>query len=81
MKNICHILIPALLSVPIVVSGSQEQEFEYEFIQEDTSYAFRGSFLVHAESDCVIDLIYNFDNISEYTLGTQSVELIQQDDN
>jgi hypothetical protein len=80
MKYICYILIPALLSLPIVVSGNQEQEFEYEFIQEDTYYSFRGSFLVNAESECVIDLIYDFDNLSEYTLGAQSVELVQQGD-
>jgi hypothetical protein len=67
--------------VPLVVSGSQDKEFEYEFMQEDTSYAFRGSFLVHAESNCVIDLIYDFHNLSEYTLGAQSIELIQQGEN
>jgi len=81
MKNICQIIIPALLSLPIVVSGSQEKEFDYEFTQEDTYYSFRGSFIVKAESDCLINLIYNFKSISEYALGAQSVELIQQGDN
>ncbi len=80
MKNICHIIIPILVSLPIVVSGSQEKDFDYEFIQEDTYYSFRGSFLVKAESDYLIDLIYNFNNISDYA-GAQSVELIQQGDN
>jgi len=80
MKHLCYIFIPVLLSVPIVVAGSQEQEFEYAFMQEDTYYSFRGSFFVHAESECVIDLIYDFDNLSEYTLGAQSVELLQQGD-
>lgn len=81
MKNICQILIPALLSLPIVLSGSPEKEFDYEFIQEDNYYSFRGSFHLHAESDCVIDVIYDFHNLSEYTLGAQSVERIQQGDN
>ena len=63
-----------------MISGSQEKEFDYEFIQEDTYYSFRGSFLVNAESDCVIDVIYDFHNLSEYTLGAQSIELIQQGD-
>lgn len=80
MKHICHILIPSLLSVPIVVSGNQEQEFEYAFIQEDTYYSFSGSFLVHAESECVIDLIYNFNFQSAHTLGAQFVELLQPGD-
>ena len=75
MKHICYIIIPALLSVPFVVSGSQEKEFDYEFNQEDTYYSFRGSFLVHAESDSVIDVIYDFNNLSEYTVGAQSVDL------
>lgn len=81
MKNICHTIIPVLVSLAIVVSGNQEKNFDYEFIQEDTYYSFRASFLVKAESDYLIDLIYNFNNISEYTLGAQSVELIQQGDN
>ncbi len=80
MKHICYIIIPALLTVPFVVFGGQEKEFDYEFKQEDTYYSFRGSFLVHAESDSVIDVIYDFNNLSEYTLGAQSIELIQQGD-
>ena len=80
MKNICHILIPVLVSLPFVVSESQEKEFDYEFIQGEMYYSFRGSFIVKTESDCVIDLIYDFKNISEYA-GAQSVELVQQGDN
>ncbi len=64
-----------------MVSGNQEQEFESEFIQEDTYYSFRGSFLVEAESDWLLNLIYDFNNLSEYTSGAQSIELIQQGDN
>ena len=80
MKNIFQIIILTSLSFPIFLFGSQENEFDYEFIQEDMVYSFRGSFLVHAELDSVIDVIYDFHNLSEYTLGAQSVELIQQGD-
>ena len=81
MKNIYQIIIPALFSWPIVVSGSQEEEINYEFIHEDTYYSFRGSFYVNAESDDLMSLIYDFDNISEYALSAQSVELFQQGEN
>jgi len=81
MNTMYHLLIPLLLCVPLAASGSQEQEFEYAFTQGDAYYAFRGSFRVNAESDWVLNLIYDFHNLSEYTVGAQSVELIQQGEN
>jgi len=80
MRNIYQIIIIALLSLPILTPGSHANETEYEFTQKGMYYMFRGSFLVNAELDCVIDLIYNFNNLSEYICGVQSIERIQQGD-
>ncbi len=71
----------ALLSLPILLYGSEKNELDYEFIQDDNYYKFRGSFVVKAELDCVIDLIYDFEHISEYALGAKSIELVQQGKN
>jgi hypothetical protein len=81
MKDFYKIIIVALLSLPILLYGSKKKEFDYEFIQEDTSYSFRGSFNIKAKPDCLINLIYNFKNISNYTLGAKSIELVRQGEN
>jgi len=62
-------------------SGSKKEELDYEFIQEDNYYSFRGSFIVNAEPETLINLIYNFKNISNYALGASSIELGQQGEN
>ncbi|MBN1550971.1 hypothetical protein JW979_05865 [bacterium] len=80
MKNLHRLIIPALLSLPILLSGSQDKEVAYKFIQTDNYYSFRGSFHVTAESDCLVNLIYDIKNLQEYTPDVQSIELIRQGD-
>ena len=79
-KNYNGILV-ALLSLPIILSGSQNNEFDYEFIQDGNCYSFRGSFIVQAERDCLIDVIYNFEHISKYATDAESVEFVRQGEN
>ena len=81
MKIFYKIIIVALLSLPILIYGSKKKKLNYEFIQENTYYSFRESFFVKAEPDCLINLIYNFKNISKYTLSAKSIELIRQGEN
>lgn len=81
MKNFYNGILIALLSLRIILSGNQKNEFDYEFIQEGNSYSFLGSFIVQAEQDCLIDVIYNFEHISKYTAGAESIELVQQGEN
>jgi hypothetical protein len=81
MKNSYKIIIAAVLSLPVMLYGSNKKEFDYEFIQKDTYYSFRGRFIVKAEPDCLINLIYNFKNISKYSSGAKSIELVRQGEN
>jgi hypothetical protein len=81
MKKFYHGILVALLSLPIILPGSQNNEFDYEFIQDGNCYSFRGSFIVQAERDCLIDVIYNFEHISKYTAGAESIELVRQEEN
>ena len=78
MKDINQIIITALLSLPILLLARQENEFEYEFIQQDSCYSFRGSFVVEADADSVLCLIYDYEQISQYSFGAETIELIQQ---
>ena len=81
MKGFYKIIVVALLSLPVLLYGSKKKELDYEFIQEDNYYSFRGSFIVKAELDCLISVTYDFQHISKYTLGAKSIELVRQGEN
>ena len=81
MKKLYKGIIVALMSLPIIVYGIEKNELEYEFIQEGTYYSFRGSFIVKAELDCLINVIYDFNHISKYASGAKSIELVRQGEN
>ena len=81
MKELYKGIIVVLLSLPMLLYGSRKDELDYEFIQEDTYYSFRGGLIVKAEPDCLINLIYSFKNISKYALGAKSIELVRQGEN
>ena len=70
-----------ILFLSVSVYCNDDKELNYEFTQRDTYYSFRGSFYIEAEFNCPIDLIYNFENISNYALGAKSIELVQQGEN
>ena len=61
--------------------GSQKEELDYKFIQEDNYYSFRATFTSKAAPDCLIDLIYNFKNIPAYASGAKSIDLGPQGEN
>ncbi len=81
MKELYKGIIVALLSLPIILYGSKKGELVYVFIQDDTYYSFRGSFIVKAELDCLIEVIYNFEHISKYSLGAKTIELVLKGEN
>lgn len=81
MKKLTKGIIAALLSLPVILSGNQKNDLDYQFILDGNNYSFRGSFVVTAEPDCLINLIYNFQNIANYTLGAKSIERVRQGDN
>lgn len=68
------------ISIPVLVDGGSIQELKYDFHQEDSSYSFHGSFIVKADLDCLISLVFEFEHISKYASGAKAVELIRQED-
>jgi hypothetical protein len=68
-----------MLSQPFVLSGD-ENGLDYKFSQAESSYTFYANFNIQADPDCLINLIYNFDNISNYSSAAESVELIREGD-
>ena len=69
------------MSVPVLIYGSSTEELQYHFFQDDSSYSFRGSFIVEAELDCLISLVFDFEHISKYASGAKAVELVRQENN
>jgi len=64
-------------SVPLSDTGLING-IEYEFIQEDTFYSFRGSFLIKAKIECITNVSFDFDQKIQYTLGAKSIRLVRQ---
>jgi hypothetical protein len=77
MINYSKLIFIAVFGIPLLSYGG-EDNIAYKFIRADSSYEFYGSFYVKAEPDCLINLIYNFDNISDYSSRAESVELIRR---
>ncbi|MFZ5519556.1 MAG: hypothetical protein ACOY90_23220 [Candidatus Zhuqueibacterota bacterium] len=80
-KKFINGLLLALLSLSFVFSDSQHDNLNCEFIQDGNRYSFRGSFIVRATCDCLIDVIYNFEHLSEYAIGASSIEWVRSGDN
>jgi hypothetical protein len=78
MDDFRKIAVIVWLSFPALFYGRQNQELIYDFIQKDNYYSFRGIIAVNAKPDCLINLIYDFKNIVEYSSGAKSVELGSQ---
>lgn len=64
-------------SAPLSDTGSING-IEYEFIQEDTFYSFRGSFHINAGIECITNVTFDFDQKKQYTLGAKSIRLVRQ---
>ncbi|MBC8186023.1 hypothetical protein H8E88_33485 [candidate division KSB1 bacterium] len=78
MKKYFKVITFLILILPAFLYGGQENDLKYEFIKTDSSYSFRGSFVVNADFDCLIDVVYKFENISKYTSGAKSIKLLRQ---
>ena len=81
IKNILFQIIAYSLLFPAFVGGRENKEFKYDFTKTDSSYSFRGSFVVNADFDCLIDVAYKFEHISKYTSGAKSIKLLRQGEN
>jgi len=81
MKEFYKGIIVALLSLPIILYGSKKKELDYEFIQDDTYYSFRGSFIVKAELDCLISILYDFKHLVNIESSAKSIVLLREEEN
>ena len=75
------IIILILLGITIIINASQSEEQEYEFTCQDSVYTFSFNFVVKAEADSLLNLIYDFSKITEYSQGVKSLEMVRQSEN
>jgi hypothetical protein len=81
MKVFCKGIIITLISLVATIKGGQKANFDYQFAQDDSGYSFYGSFLVKANSECLMQVIFDFKHIAQYATGAQSIELARQGEN
>ncbi|NQT62142.1 MAG: SRPBCC family protein [Candidatus Marinimicrobia bacterium] len=65
-----------MLFLLILVSASQQQLIDYKFSHKNAYYSFSGFFFVSFDPDSVLDLIWDFKNIAEYSVGAKSIDLL-----
>jgi hypothetical protein len=80
MKKICKTII-ILFCLPVSLLSSQKAGIEYNFTKDDSSYSFRGSFIVNNDFDCLLDVVYKFEHISKFTSGAKSIKLRRRGEN
>lgn len=81
MKSFGNFIIVFFIILQTTVTESIGQELNYEFVQKENYYSYTAILFVPANPDCLIDLIYKFENISKYSSGAKSIELVQQNEN
>jgi hypothetical protein len=78
MKSL-YFFIVLIFSSPFThAQESDKSGFEHVFEQKESSYSFRGNFLLDADSVSVLELIYLFENIPAYTPDIISCKLVQE---
>jgi len=66
---------------PFLSQSGKIDGVDYEFNHADSCYSFRGSFIVKAEFDCLIRILYDFEHLENIISSANSIILIQQGKN
>ena len=66
---------------PLLSESGEIDGVYYEFNHVDSCYSFRGSFVIKAEFDCLISVLYDFKHLKNFISSAHSIILIQQGEN
>jgi hypothetical protein len=72
MKELSRGIIVALLSLPIILTGSQKKELDYEFIKDENYYSFHGRIVVKTDFECLISILYDFKHLANIEPSAKS---------
>lgn len=81
MKRLPSKILPVLVVLPLALTGGLVQSQNSEFTKNGNSYSFQGNFQVTAEFGCLMDVVYEFEHISMFAAGAESVQLLDAGEN
>ena len=81
MKGLSKASIAALLSLPLLLTGSQKEKLDYEFVREENYYSFRGRIAVKTDLDCLINILYDFKHLASIESSANSIVLLREGEN
>ncbi len=81
MKELSKGIIVVLLSLPLILIGSQKEKLDYEFIREENYYSFRGRIVVKTDLDCLISVLYDFKHLANIESSAKSIVLLREGEN
>jgi len=81
MKELSKGIIVALLSLPLVLTGSQREKLDYEFIREKNYYSFQGRIVVKTDLECLISILYDFKHLANIESSAKSIVLLREGEN
>jgi len=63
---------------PLASLAQELQNIDCHFMRSDTGYAFRGSFFIDGDPDCLLALCFEYEHIRELAKDARSVILLDQ---
>jgi len=78
MKGLSKGIIAALLSLPLILTGSQKEKLDYEFIREENYYSFRGRIVVKTDLECLVSILYDFKHLANIESSAKSIVLLRE---
>lgn len=67
--------------LPNFIQADGQNDVYYHFTQSDSSYTFYGSFKIHADPECLLEICFNHEHISALAQDAKEVSLIDQGNN
>ena len=78
MKTLFAKTLFALFFFFVCILSDEKENVVYRFKEDDTYYSFLGSITMKADFDCIMQLIFEFEHISKYSMGAKSMQVNQR---
>ncbi len=79
-KKLLLLLIPAIIC-SMQIFAQENDDIYSTFSNTDTTYTFYGRFNVIAETDCLMNICFNYEHIKALAVDASSVELLEKNEN
>jgi len=69
------------ICVPGLIYADSGEDLNYDFYQDDSSYSFRGSFVIEAELACLKSVVFDFEHVAKYAYKAKKIKSVRKGDN